>query len=430
MEYRKLLTGTVVLIAAVFTGCLKPSDSPLQTSLPLHFNKNNLAKTIAAVDSLSLFYQAVQRLGYTSLFESTGNYTVMAPGNSAMQARGLNSSRINAMPADSLRKLIAYHILPGAYPDSSLKSLAFSQVIETLRADTAFIPGKGYTVTKSYLYVQQGDSLYLNDDAAGSNAAPIAASNGYIYPVRKVVDYILTDNSRTMWDVITTDPDLSLYLAAIRLQDSIRTCRSYEDTIYYLFILGMWPDSTMFAARKIRVADDYINYGKTPTLLAPTNKAFRDAGFNTVDDIRRFALRYPYGIQPWANDDFSQYKVGVLYTSLDTLLTQHLLFNRSISDDAQRFPVRILYNDLVKGKVNNGIFNKRFRDLTAGFSLFLRYPWDLQFSQTDGVAFVQWHPNSPKVMIPHDPDPKRPLRNYVLENGVIYKIDRLFYPFH
>ncbi|RPD39396.1 fasciclin domain-containing protein [Chitinophaga barathri] len=429
MEYRKLLMGTVALLSVAFTGCMKPSDSPLQTSHPLSFNKDNLAKTIAAVDSLSLFYEAVQRLGYTGLFESTSNYTVMAPGNGAMQAGGLNSSQIRALPLDSLRKLIAYHILPGAYADSSLKSLAFSQVIETLRADTGFVPGQGYKVTKSYLYIQQGDSLYLDDYAAAGNAPPIQASNGYIYPIRKVLDRTLTDNSRSLWDVISTDPDLSMYLAAIRLQDSIRTCDLFDDNIYYAFYLGMGPDSNNFTAKKIR-EDGYVNYSKTPTLLAPTNKAFQDAGFHSIDDLRQFALRYPIGIRPWVNDDFTEYKIDVLYSSLDTLLGQHLLHNDGVSDGSQRFPVRILYSDMLKGKVNNGIFNKRLRDLTAGFRLYLRYPWDLQFSQAGGVAYVQWHPGSPKIMIPRDTDPKRPARNYSLENGAIYKIDGLFYPFH
>ncbi|NSL85901.1 hypothetical protein ECE50_003600 [Chitinophaga sp. Mgbs1] len=420
---------TVCLAAMVLAaGCIKSSDSPLLPAPMPEYNQASLKQAITSMDTLNLFYQAIDKAGYSSQLAGNDVYTVFAPGNTAMQAAGLNAEKIRQLTPDSLRKLVGYHMLAGAYDDYSLRGLLLTSFVPTLREDTVLIPQQQFYVKKSWLSIQQSDQLYLNSCAVGGKIRPLACANGFIYPIGSVVNFAPVDESRTMWEVIENDPELSMYRDAVLLLDSIKQTDVYFEGTVFGSILTPPLDYPLLSERKTNPDNGTVNPRSTPAVFAPTNKAFHDAGFHSLDDLRALAYRYPFGVTGWANEDYTEVMITFRFSSLDTLLARNILV--SGNGDAARYPLRILYSDLVKGTVNNGIFNRMTRVEGQSGSTYIRYPFDLQFSAANGVAYMQWRSNGDKIIIPKDDNPLKPVNNFNVDNGVIYKVDKLFYPFN
>ncbi|MCW3466070.1 fasciclin domain-containing protein [Chitinophaga nivalis] len=433
--YKKNITHHITVIIACISlwamsaGCLKSSDSLIRPSGSMESDKEHLLKILEKADSLSLFYQALQQTGYADMLATNRNFTLLVPGNKAMLAAGLSAAKMKQLPPDSLRKIVAGHMLPGAYDNNALEGLQITAFMPSMRMDTVLIPQQQFVINQAYLSIQKADQLYVNNDAVATNTPPVAAANGFIYPIGKVISFAPIDESKTLWDVIQTDPDLRMYRDAILLLDSIKKTDVYFDGTIFYDILSPPLDEDLLSARKTNPANGTINNRNIPVVFAPTNQAFYDAGFHTIDDLRRFAYRYPFGVESWANEDYTEVMFTYHFSSLDTLLAHNILTN-GIGDGADRYPPRILYPDMLKGKINNGTFNKMTRLTAYSVSTYVKYPEDLQFSAANGIAYVQDRRQAAKIMIPKDTDPLKPVNNYNLDNGVLYKVGKLFYPFN
>jgi uncharacterized surface protein with fasciclin (FAS1) repeats len=421
-----LLLLAMLIMAA---GCIKSSDSLIPASTSLTFDKGNLKKALEGVDSLRLFYQALSRAGYAGMLETNNSYTLFAPGNTAMQAAGLNAEKIRQLSPDSLRKIVSYHMLSGGYDDNAFQALLITSFMPTLKIDTVLVPTQKFITQTAYLSIQKGDQLYINSYAVAGNTPPVMASNGFIYPVGRVMNTAPVDERKTMWDVIQTDPELSMYRDAVILLDSIKESDAYFDGILFFTVISPPVDVPLLSERKTNPANGTSNNKSIPTVFAPTNQAFNDAGFHSIDDLRAFAYRYPFGVTVTANDDYSEVMFTYRFSSLDTLLARSILTHGD-GDGALRYPARMLYGDLVKGKINNGVFNRMARATYERLASYVKYPFDLYFTAQNGIAYVQWRNNPEKIMIPKDADPLHPVNNYNLDNGVMYKVGKLFYPFN
>lgn len=87
-------------------GLIQVIDRLLQ---PYRFD--NLGDAMAAERDLTLFYQAIQRAGLTTLLYEKGPYTVFAPVNAAMIALGYPTSEsINQADPAVMAALVKYHI--------------------------------------------------------------------------------------------------------------------------------------------------------------------------------------------------------------------------------------------------------------------------------------------------------------------------------
>ena len=167
-----------------------------------------------------------------------------------------------------------------------------------------------------------------------------------------------------------------------------------------------------------------------PTILAPTNKAFNDAGFYTAGDISRYANNTPYiGFDP--NNGITFY-----FSPIDSVLNHHVLFSPYGTDNGNQnglgtYASRIYYYDLLNPDINNGVYNtwgKTLQGFSTYFSLNFKTP--LTLSAVGQTANVKWSdkPAMPAVPIPHDASLQHPVKNYVASNGALFKIDKLFYP--
>ncbi|EHQ25995.1 fasciclin domain-containing protein [Mucilaginibacter paludis] len=76
------------------------------------YTYQQITDAIASDKNLSLFYQAIQRAGLTDVLNSSGPYSVFAPGNAAMIAYGFPTlAAVNQADPATLKALIRYHIV-------------------------------------------------------------------------------------------------------------------------------------------------------------------------------------------------------------------------------------------------------------------------------------------------------------------------------
>lgn len=390
----------LVTIAMMAGSCLKPSDSDLIRSETKPVTTEVIVKILAGRQDLSLFNKAFLRAGANFKLSLREGATIFAPDNAAMQAAGYNEAGINNMPLAELAKMVNYHLLHFALSPQGIASRTLTMPVETLRQDTTYTPGVGNRRTAPLLYVSGRDKLIINDEEAGGLTQGIAAANGYIYPVSRV---LRPTPEKKMIDVLENDPELSLFRAALWIADSLRQeavlqWENYnEDQCADLWFFTRDIDYTVGSTP-----------GGLPSVIAPTNAAFAAAGFYTEDDIRTLAHENPVRVDV----DWNIGAYLVYHSTLDSILRMHL------------FTSPVFYSDMLYGELNNNRFNNYIRMVNDwGLHTILKFPFRPLFSVQNGQAYAQWK---------NDPAAKAAVYKYpgngsITRNGTIYFTDQLFY---
>lgn len=266
-------------------------------------------KTIAALVSetpdLSLLKVAVVRAGLVeTLSKADATFTVFAPTNEAFKAAGLDTEeKINAVPVDDLKKIVLYHVLGKKYMASAIPEgtteLATANELKTY-------------ITKSTM------GVFVNGTKV--TKADIEAKNGVVHLVGKV----LMPPAGSIVDVAKANPQLSYLVAAV--------VRASEG-----------------ATNVAKILSEPRAY----TVFAPTNDAFKAAGFATIDAIKA------------ANPD-----------ALAAILTYHVIAKRVFSSDLtegmkpemlnkETVTITLAGGPKVKGKNNNAPSNITITDVMA-----------------------------------------------------------------
>lgn len=176
---RYLLTG-IALLLGVQMACIKQADvtsQPVADSRPLlAILKNNF--------NFSMFYGAVQRVGLDKTLDGAGPFTVLVPDNNAFQASGISADSLARIDTASLKKLLRYHIIPQSLPFKALPQ-AIDFTFNTLAGPPVYfsqplpIPYQNQAVNKGIVHI----------NGVNVNTVDIAASNGYIIALSKVLYY-------------------------------------------------------------------------------------------------------------------------------------------------------------------------------------------------------------------------------------------------
>jgi uncharacterized surface protein with fasciclin (FAS1) repeats len=396
--------GVVVLLSA----CTKTLDAPLPVAVKGIRDSAASLRKVLQNSPYTLFYQAFTR---ASLDSPYAYYTVFAPSDSAMTAAGLTSSAINSLSLDSLYKLIGYHIVPGLYPDSALENDTLTVQLSSLVVTTGeaynYYGQLGAATLNADLYLSQKEVLYVNGLPSNKGESPLEASNGWVYPVNRV----LMPPAQTLWSIITSRPELSMYAEATRLVDSMNAAHYFEG-----------PDSTLFNTIPYVPTQNYgvATIQELYTVLAPTNDAFAKAGFKAVDDLRQYINQsIPQGAQvSWPGYTNTAYLL--VYNPMDSILKTHYFNNPGQSI--------VFYQDMLNSTaINDGWMNTNPFTLKAYQALASAFPgvapvYD-QFSNNGGVLQIKWNPNVPAYAYPYSPS-----NVFMGANGVVYEVDQLFYP--
>ena len=193
---------------------------------------NTITGIVVANADFSTLKAAVVKADLATTLSSAGPFTVFAPNNSAFTTSGITSAVLNSLPAAQVKDILLYHTIPS-------KILA-SQVPSGPNAPVVAANGKTLFVTKNT------SGVFVNGIKV--IAADVAASNGVIHVIEKV----LMPASGTVVDVALGDTSFTYLVAAVTKAN-----------------LG----ATLSGAGPF-------------TVFAPTNNAFRAAGFPTIASIQ------------------------------------------------------------------------------------------------------------------------------------------------
>lgn len=221
-----LLLGALLCIS--LTACKKNKTMPQ--------NSNTITAIVSSNQNFSLLKAAVIKAGLAATLSSSGPFTVFAPDNNAFQASGITADAINNLSADQLKKILLYHTL----------------TTEVMAADVPAGPD-------APVVSAEGDTLYLTRNSNGVfvngvavTQADIKASNGVIH----VISHVLMPPSGNLVAMAQADTSFSYLVAAV--------LRASQGSINVAAVLS----------------------GNGPfTVFAPTNNAFRAAGFPTIASI-------------------------------------------------------------------------------------------------------------------------------------------------
>lgn len=226
--------GMLVLLGAAvsLSSCNKDDDD---TTNP---TGNTINDYLTNTANYSILRGAVDRAGWQDSLRN-GNFTLFAPTDSAFQRAGITtSSGFGGYSTDSIRRILRYHIVP--------QRLAVADIQTANNTEVTSLGGSRLYITKT-----TAGAVYVNGlrvVQAGGNA-----DNGVVHGINGVLAPPRGNLSR----VAALDSNYSFLLAALRRADSSGS-------------------SALSAALS----------GSSPyTVFAPTNAAFRSAGYNSIAAI-------------------------------------------------------------------------------------------------------------------------------------------------
>lgn len=220
MKYKYNKYGLFVSLACLWLTACSDDDENMQTTEP------TIAKVVSESSNFTTLNAALKRAGLDSTLAGQGPFTVFAPTDEAFQASGITD--INALPVDSLKQVLLYHVISGAkVPSSQVKT-----GIVTSAAELSL-----FVNTSSGVAINGGNSI---KGGGTVTQADVPASNGVVH----IIDRVLLP------------PDIS-------------ACAEYGGLTELLKAVG--------AAAPLEDGTKLADAIKTPgpfTVFAPTNEAF------------------------------------------------------------------------------------------------------------------------------------------------------------
>lgn len=178
-KWNLLLTSLIALTLS-FSAC-KKEDSPPPT-VP------TIAEQINGNTNFTLLKAAMAKAGLDVTLGTAGTYTLLAPTNEAFNAFGLTSEAVIALaPADLVKSVIQYHILP-----TKLESSAITSTTNTAQPTqfTATAPANSVYFTKPVAVTTattSGTAVSVNGAYIIPGNTDVQASNGVIHVINRIL---------------------------------------------------------------------------------------------------------------------------------------------------------------------------------------------------------------------------------------------------
>lgn len=225
-----MLTALAGLLT--FASCKKKDNNTTPPVTP----PSTITDIVSASPNYTILKAAVIKAGLATTLSGTGPFTVFAPSDSAFTAAGVTLNTVNTLTADQLKTILLYHTLSGEVKAANVPAGPNAPVVSA-----------------------EGDSLYLTNNSNGVFVnglrvvtADISASNGVIHSLSSV----LFPPVGNIVEVAQSDTTFSYLVAAV-----LRASQGATNVAGVLTGAGPY------------------------TVFAPTNNAFRAAGFATIADI-------------------------------------------------------------------------------------------------------------------------------------------------
>jgi uncharacterized surface protein with fasciclin (FAS1) repeats len=440
MTFRYTVLG--LFTACLFVACKRTEFMPAPVGEPIVYADSSLyfSEYMRKSPSYSFFWQAWQRSGIEKVlkaYDPNYAFSVFMPDNSAMEAAGLNSEKIRSTPIGVLDSMMRLHIVPKKlYPEPLVAQLGNLELI-TLLSNLNYVEKIGYLDYayryRQYLTIENG-AIYLNGQHSGLSSTIRIVKEASIFPINRV----LKKPAKSTRQVLFEDGRFKMYLGIRRYNDSLyNALYGVEETYLYTtpyenrYTMGVYtyPKSTPmldflssvnYAFNTFTNEFDENNSIYHTTLLAPTDDAFKRAGFKDLDDLIALNER----AIPFIND------IGVLsgYLPTDSILNNHYWQSNNVAvplnSAGQQVaiirppnPLMILYTNDLRNEIMKDYTVNFFSSGNKDYSLynnldFIRDGETLRTrvrgSQAEAATFVQ--------------------KNIETFNGVIHVLDRLLLP--
>jgi hypothetical protein len=370
--YLRYLLNALLLLG-MMTGCRKDEFVPPPEGEKVPYvdpNYKSLSETLKA-SPYQLFLKLYQRSKMDSVLNGRSNHTLLVPGDAAMRGAGYTETSIAAMTTAEADSLVAFFTLRGKYTREELQIKPGNLEGVTLLIKPGinvypyyFGDGTPSQRADSYYYrhylVASGDKLLINGLPAGELKNALPASNGYIYPIEKVLPKPV---DKTFWEVLANDPRFSMFMEVQQQADELfdtRYRKAFEEAVGYDPGGFGWVDWRRTNYRSTYdIVPDYSGWRQMRfnMLFAPTNEAFKLAGFQTVDEV--MAWNEKYATPPEFNWD--TYDVKPFGFSSDSVLSYHWDFGRDSrpSKGIDPTPTVFYANDLTNEYLANYAINNR-----------------------------------------------------------------------
>jgi uncharacterized surface protein with fasciclin (FAS1) repeats len=127
-----------------------------------------VADTLAATPQLSTLNRLVQEAGLGSTLQGPGPFTVFAPTDEAFKGVPAATLQALAQDPDRLKKVLSYHVVPGALMGADVRN-----------GPVKSVQGANLALSRSGSFVTVEDAVVTTPD--------VMASNGVVHVVDKVL---------------------------------------------------------------------------------------------------------------------------------------------------------------------------------------------------------------------------------------------------
>lgn len=251
-------------------------------------------KEILNTSTYTLFKAAWTRSTMDAKLKTFGErakFTLFVPTDAAFIADGMTLAVINNTSPEALDDLLMYHTVGssvnvralGERVDNTIeKSILLNPNLRVKPISLDNLYGSEPYYYRQYLKVQKGN-LYINGKDAGK-ISPIPATNGLFWPI----DRLLHKPTKTMLEVLEEDGRFGIYL------DVHKRCSDY-----YLEITEGALDRPWTSGLEVEEQGDFYPNITFNSVLAPTDAAFRAAGFADGAAVMEMNMKHDLPIVDW-----------------------------------------------------------------------------------------------------------------------------------
>ncbi|HUH32935.1 MAG TPA: fasciclin domain-containing protein [Daejeonella sp.] len=221
----------LAMFATLLLGSCKDDDDEMVAS-------QSVAEIVIGDSNFSLLETAVVHAGLATVLSGDGPFTVFAPDNNAFIAAGFDTDdKIKAVPAETLKNILLYHVLS--------QRVASSAITAASNTPVASAAGPDLFITK------KSSGVFVN--GATVTKADVMARNGVIH----VINSVLMPPMTNLVEAAQANPNFNYLVAAV-----LRASQGGTNVAQVLSGAGPF------------------------TVFAPTNQAFINAGFPTIAAIQ------------------------------------------------------------------------------------------------------------------------------------------------
>ncbi|GEM_PF-281869 len=464
---KKIIFTLLIAIGIILFGCTKKEYMvpPVGEQVPTKDSVNMTLTEYLNQSGYKLFTKAWKKNKMDSFLsleiKPNTPLTILIPSDDALQNVGWDANKIDLAEAAELDSLVKQFVFFEAIspqnlldrPDnySANNIMAYKNLFRYKNFDidlSGFYynpipgPGEGYIPYHFKIYLKrESEQTFINGISMGG-AKPILVKNAVLWPINKVFER----PTKTAISIIKERPEFGLYLQTVNYTDSLyremfKSANGYYAPLPHFFEFN--PASINYRdfvesyrmgyAKKIKTTIGFVEPTSFPvidvanTWFIPTNQAFYDAGFKSLDDIIAFNKKRGEPKIIWNALGFYQVK-GEFAT--DTLLNYHqdwgkMYSKKRISDGQPGDPnVTVFFsNDLRQELIGNFTINGYNSDIFNPDEVDLMYYMPFVFENKPGsVIDVKLKNNSQQAPATVT------IKDLYSLNGVIHGVNKLLLP--